>query len=319
MKTLRKSILPLFLALLAALLPDVSVQVLQGQGRKVNTNIYTPPSIRERYANQPGQRPQVPFPRPTNIPQNPALANLPVILKIRYEDDRVTADMRNAPIQQALEELAARTGVVFEVSSTDNDPISISLFRISLQEAVQRIVGPGNSIAYFGRDESGLDRLLFVRVLARKNPNAPTSLRYLGVGAITKTVEDVVETPDQAIKALATSDSVDLRQKAIETLAASKSELATAALTIALDDPAPEVRVASVEGLAGLGARPVLPKIVGLLKDEHPGVRRSAIVAIALLGDATSLRDLRPMGKDPDPSVVAEAETAIKQLSTRRP
>ena len=36
--------------------------------------------------------------------------------------------------------------------------------------------------------------------------------------------------------------------------------------------PAPEVRVASIEGLAGLGARPVLPKIVSLLKDEHPGL-----------------------------------------------
>jgi hypothetical protein len=316
---MRKVILLMLATLLAGLLPELSVHSLFGQGRKVNTNVYTPPSIRERYANQPVQRPQVPHPQPNLPQQNPALANLPVTLKIRYDDDRVTAEVRNAPIQQALEELAARTGIVFEVSSIDNDPVSVSLFRVSLQEAVQRVVGPGNSIAYFGKDESGRERLLFVRVLARKNPNAPTSLRYLGIGAITKTGEDVVETPDQAIKALASSDDVDLRQKAIETLAASKSDVAAAALTIALDDPAPEVRVASIEGLASLGARPVLPKIVALLKDEHPGVRRSAIVAIALLGDTTSLRDLRPMGKDPDPSVVAEAETAIKKLSTRRP
>ncbi len=282
------------------------------QGRKINSNVYTPQSIRERY--NPGSRPAIPVPlRPKKD------LNLPVTLHIRFEDDLVTAEIRNAPVQQALEEFAARTGVVFEVSSIDNDPVSLSLFRVPLYEAVRRLAGEGNCIIYIGKDDSGLERVLFVRVLDRKSLTTPTSLRYLGTGEITKSGEDVIETPDQAIKVLATSSDVDMRQKAVETLVAAKSETSVAALTIALDDPAPEVRVASVEGLTSLGARPALTRISSLLKDEHPGVRRSAIVAIALLGDASSLKDLRPMGHDPDASVVAEAETAIKKLSSRRP
>jgi len=263
-----------------------------------------------------GRKIQAP-PVPSQAPPNQL--NLPHSMKIRVEDDLVTAEIQNIPIQTALEELAARSGIVFEVPLQDNDPISISLFRVTLAEAVQRLIGQGNSILYFGKTEAGPSRLQLVRVLRRSPKATQASLRYIGTGAITKSGEDTIESPDEAIRALAESKNVDTRQKAVEVLVASKSELAIQALTAAIKDEAPEVRAAAVEGLASLGARNALPQIVQCLKDDHPGVRQSAIAAVALLGDAENLKDLRPMGRDKDASVAAAAEIAIKKLSMRHP
>jgi HEAT repeat protein len=145
------------------------------------------------------------------------------------------------------------------------------------------------------------------------------SLRYIGTGAVTKTGDDTVDNPEQALRALAESKNPETRQKAVEILVAAKGVAAVQALTMAVEDEAPEVRAAAIEGLASLGERNALPKIVHHLKDPHPGVRQSSINAVALIGDAENLNDLRPLGRDKDKSVAAAADIAIKKLSMHRP
>ncbi len=263
-----------------------------------------------------GRRVPTPFPRPPQSQPQPAL---PMQMKIRVEDDLVTAELRNVPLQTALEELAARSGIVFEVAQLENDPVSVSFLKVSLEEAVERLIGPGNFIMYYGKSESGQSRIQFVRVLTRSGKSTQASLRYLGTGSITKSGEDTIDSPDQAVKALNESKNVDVRQKAIEVLVASKAEDTVPSLTKAIGDEAPEVRAAAIEGLASLGARAALPQIVQSLKDKHPGVRQSAVMAVALLGDPDNLKDLRPLEHDGDASVAAAADIAIKKLSVRHP
>lgn len=241
-------------------------------------------------------------------------------MKIRVEDNQVTAEIRNTPLQVVLEELANRTGVVFEIQSQENPPISISLYRVSVLEAVQRIVSSENAIFYYGQDVAGQSRLEYVRVFPRTNQPQQPSLRYIGTGAVTKTGDDTVDTPEQALKVLAESQNLEARQKAVEVLVRAKGDAAILALTSVLEDPAPEIRAAAIEGLAGLSARSSLPGIVHALNDKHPGVRQSAIMAVALLGDSENVKDLRPLGRDGDASVAAAAEMAIRKLSAgRRP
>jgi hypothetical protein len=240
-------------------------------------------------------------------------------MKLRVDEGRVTGEIQATPLQRVLEELAARTGIVFEVPSQENDPVSITFYKVTMQEAVQRLVGTNNSLVYYRRDETGADRIQKVRILAPTGKYPQPSLLYIGSGAVTKTGDDTVDTPDQALKVLTESKKVDLRQKAIEVLVAAKGDAAVQALTQAVDDTAPEVRVAAIEGLAALGARSALPQILRCLRDPHPGVRQSAIVAVALIGDSVNVKDLRPLVKDPDASVAGAADTAIKKLAARRP
>jgi len=249
----------------------------------------------------------------------PNPAALPSLLKLRVDSGRVTGEVQNVPIQQVIEELAARTGIVFEVPAQENDPVTITFYKVTVREAVQRLVGSSNSVFYFVPDESGEGKIQKVQVFSRPGKAAQPSLRYIGTGAVTKTADDTVDTPEQALKVLAESKKLDLRQKAIEVLVTSKGDAAVQALTQAVDDPAPEIRVASIEGLAAMGTRSALPQVLKSLHDPHPGVRQSAVVAVALLGDAVNVKDLLPLIKDPDPSVVAAADIAMKKLASRRP
>jgi hypothetical protein len=263
-------------------------------------------------------------PTPNPFPQAPQSAQINTAMlsrhmKIRYDQELVIAEIRNMPIQSVMEELAARTGVVFEVYSQNEELVSISLSRVPLGEAITRILGPGNSIFYFDQYEDGRPRIQFVRSLARPGANPQAGLRYIGTGTITKSGDDTVDNAEQALSVLAESKNLELKLKAIEVLVAAKGGAAVQALTAAIRDEAPEVRAGAIEGLASLSAQTALPEILKRLKDEHPGVRHSSIKAVALLGEAENLKELRPLLKDRDSTVAAAALLAIQQLSMRRP
>ena len=262
---------------------------------------------------QPGRIPVRP-----PVPNQPAVPAGPASLKMRVEDERVTAEIRNTPVQRVLEELAARTGLIFEVQTQEVAPVSLTLFRVDLQEAVERIVGDRDAIFYFGTGENR-NRLQFVRISPRKDVPVQPSIRYIGTGTITNSGEDLIDTPDQALKVLMESRNIDARQKAIEVLLADKSDLTYQVLAAELADPAPEMRVAAIEGLASMGNRSALPMILLSLRDTNPGVRQSAVTAVALMGDADNLKQLRPLVRDPDASVAAATEVAIRKLSMRQP
>jgi len=255
---------------------------------------------------------------PSMTPPNRS-ANDPQLIRMRLEGQDLTAEIRNAPLQQVLEELASWSGVVFEVESQENPQISITFFRVSLPEAIERLTGNNNSIAYYERDEADHSHLRFVRIFTRNPRPVAPSLHYIGTGAVTKRSDDIVDSPEQALAVLAGSSNLVARQKAIEVLINAKGAPAIQALKMVLTDPAVEIRVAAIEGLAVLGVRDALPQILAALKDAHPGVRQSAVTAVGLLGDSANVKDLKPILKDPDGSVAAAAGVAIQKLSARRP
>lgn len=243
----------------------------------------------------------------------------PYTLRIRVEEQHVIAEIRAVPLHVVLEELAARTGIIFQVSVQFNPNVSVVLYKEPLGDAIRRIITPHDSASYYRENLAGEPALCYVRIFPRGMKGQNLSLRYIGTGKITRSGEELIETPEQALEALATGKSLEIRQKAVEFLAASKGDIAVQALTQAMGDPAPEVRVAAIEGLTGLTARSALPQIVAALKDEHPSVRQSAVGAIMIMGDAQNVKDLRPLAKDNDAGVATAVELAIRRLSDRRP
>ncbi len=249
----------------------------------------------------------------------PAPPGAPAFMKILVDEDSVTAQIVSTPLPAVLQELAARTGVVFELPMQEATPVTLSLYKVTLKEAVERVADNKNSIFYYSRDAAGQSRIRFVRIFPRGNKPQQASLRYIGSGSVTRTSDDTVDTPEQAMKVLAESQNVDARQKAVEVLARVKSDAAVEAIIKALGDSAPEVKVAAIEALAGTGVPGALPKIIPALKDPHPGVRQSAVVAVALLGDSDNVRQVQPLTRDKDASVAAAAEMAVRKLGMRRP
>jgi type II secretory pathway component GspD/PulD (secretin) len=260
----------------------------------------------------PAQRPYV---RGTQYP-NPGQpqAPKPFVLDMLVVEGRVTANITNCPLQTVLQELADRTGILFEVRSQDNSQVSIHLNRVVLPEAIQRIASNSNTMFFYGKGTPGFEPITLVRVFSRTNPVQQPGLVYLGSGVVTKSNE-TVETPEQAIKVLSENTDVKMREKAIEILVHSENDGALKALVNSVLDPAPEVRIAAIEGLAARDAHKALPVILKSLKDPHPKVRQSAINAVAFLGDSQNLNNLKPLIADRDQGVVAAARIAIVKLS----
>jgi hypothetical protein len=258
----------------------------------------------------PAQRSRTPVPQKREPTQQED--SVPAVLVMRVDDDRITADIRNSPLQKALRELAERTGIVFEVRSEDNPLVSVHLYGVSFQEAIQRIASDNNTIFFY--DKNKPTRIAYVRVFPRANSVEQPSIIYLGTGAVTKSNDDI-DTPEQALRILAENASPKVRKKAIEILSQTASVEAIEALLKSVSDPEAKIRIAAIEGLAALGVHEALSGILKSLKDPDPGVRQSAITAIALLGDESNLRDLEPLKMDDDAGVAAAAETAVQKLS----
>lgn len=243
----------------------------------------------------------------------------PPRMKIRVEEDRVSGEIRYTPLQEVLAEIAAWSGVVFEVPSLENEPVTITFYSTPLEEAILRVVGERNSLVYCEKGADGQNRVSLVRILGERGREEQPSLRYIGMGTKTKTLEDVIDTPEQALRILVESDNLIARENAVALLGDAPVEVALPGLTMALDDPAPEVVVAAIEALSGLGAEEALAQILRALKSSHPGVRQSAVLAVSLLGTSKNIRDLKPLERDKDASVSAAAEMAIRKLATQRP
>ncbi len=237
----------------------------------------------------------------------------PTFMKIRVEEGKITADITEVPLQTVLKELAERTGIIFEVRSQDNAPVWIHLSKVSPEEAIQRIASKSNVILVYGKGaEAG--RITMARIFPRGPQVVQPGISYFGTGVVTKT-SNPIETPDQALQILQTDSSIEDRETGIGILVKNKSDAGIKALMNCLSDPAPQIRIAAIEGLASMGAQTALPEVVKSLKDAHPGVRQSATTAVSVLGDSTYLKDLRPLRFDKDGGVAAAAEIAIRKLS----
>ena len=245
----------------------------------------------------------------------PQEESVPSVLIMRVDGDTITADIRNSPLQKVLREMAERTGIIFEVRSEDNPQVSVHLYGVSFQEAIQRIASDSNTLFFYDKNDPA--RIAFVRVFPRTDSDRQPSILYLGNGVVTKSNDDI-DTPAQALRILTENASPEARKKAVEILSQGGGAEAIEALLKTVSDAEPEVRIAAIEGLAALGAREALPGILKSLKDKVPGVRQSAITAVALLGDENNLDDLKPLRDDKDAGVAAAAETAIHPLLSYR-
>jgi hypothetical protein len=250
---------------------------------------------------------------PGATPGQPAVKIATSILDMRVIDGRITAKIVNCPLQKALQEMADRTGIIFEFRSHDNPAVSVHLDKAPLEEAIDRIASSHNIILDYSKEEG---RIGMVHVFPRTGAIQQPSLVILGSGTVTKTNDDV-ENPEQAIRALAENARLEIKHKAIKILLDNKSEESVKALVNSLTDPEPEIRLSVIEGLVELKNHEALPEILKCLKDKDPKVRQSTITAVALMGNYKNVQDLKPLSADKDINIASAADVAIKTLSGR--
>jgi hypothetical protein len=241
----------------------------------------------------------------------PSTKNSSLRLDMRVLEGKITADIVNCPLQKALQEMADRTGIIFEFRSHDNPTVSVHLNKVSQEEAIERIAQSHNIVLDYAQDDG---HIKMAHVFPRAGTIQQPSLLYLGTGIVTKTNDDV-DNPEQAIKALVENPRLEIRQKAIDLLKRNKSEEASKALLTAMNDQEPEIRLAAIGALVVFENHDAFPAILKCLKDTDPKVRQAAISVVVLWGNQKNIPDLRPLMTDKDAGIATEAQVAIEHLT----
>jgi hypothetical protein len=293
------------LIMLGVILLGSNVSAQRGGGRGFPPNMPNMDFPQPKAQRQPQPQIQQPQQPQTGQPQ-------PYVLKLYVDEAGVMAEILNCPLQTVLQNVAERTGIIFEMRVQDNLPVSLRPNQsLELTEFIKRIASGSNTQFFYSQGES--PRIALVRIFPRTELPQP-SVVYLGTGEVTKGNDDFFN-PGQALRVLQESKSAEAREKAINYLVLNKNEGSADVLIKCISDPEPKIRVAAIEGLASLSARSALPAIIKSLKDSQPSVRQSATAAVALIGDYKNVRDLKPLTYDKDANVVTAANIAIQKLS----
>jgi HEAT repeat protein len=115
------------------------------------------------------------------------------------------------------------------------------------------------------------------------------------------------------------SDDLELRSRAMETLALSHDPRAIPALTAALNDPDGEVRQSALWSLLALNAPNFPEALKAALKDPDPSTRAMALRASGKLPSAESIPIVIDALRDSDPSIRNAAATYFTPAQTADP
>lgn len=105
------------------------------------------------------------------------------VLSIKFSNHLVTVDLKNAPLETALQELSQKTGAEFTVwdASLSKDPLSIAFADLPLPEAIDRILRNYNYVLQYRDDHSLRVIILASRASGELSP-APSG-SYVTVSA----------------------------------------------------------------------------------------------------------------------------------------
>jgi hypothetical protein len=200
---------------------------------------------------------------------------------IKAEDDRVSARVQEAPLQDVLQAFSDATGIEIVISGPADETISVEFEDLPADEALRTILGERSSMGFYARDESASDdtpprlsKAWIFKGVARSRATLPVRKNRRTPGSTPRA------DPFESLKRQALTDkSPDRRKRAINALVAADDEKAKSALVRALlNDRDAEVRQAALDNLLWYDDEaPRQPLIKAALRDSSPEVRRLAI------------------------------------------
>lgn len=219
---------------------------------------------------------------------------------VRYAHDRLTLDVKDAPLAPLLQEIARQAGITVSLLGTLEGGITISFRDLSLDESLRRILRRRNFALEY--DRSGKPERLWI---------SPTSARGLDAG--TSRAERDQEAPREPPPELAAADPTS-RGAAVEALGDGGERQAVGPLMQALRDPDEEVRQSAIMALASIGSEEATAALGLALRDEAPWLREVAVTALGQIGTPSAVRLLRQALSDSDEGVRQAAAAVLEQL-----
>jgi HEAT repeat protein len=236
------------------------------------------------------------------------------------EEGKLTVDVHHAELESVLREIATRAAFDLRTSGKLGR-VTATFAGVSLEEGLRRLA-PGHELMLVYRAPVGpsAQALVEVRVFAASPPSDPRRAaadlaeinRLLRTGAgpegIARLVDLLGAAPEPAV-----------RSRAAAVLGWRGGIGSEAALTEALNDPAPDVRIQVVDALRRVAGARAIPALQLLLRDPDAVVRRAAARSLGMLPEAAATSALTAATGDPDASVRKEVIWALRRRGVLDP
>ena len=234
----------------------------------------------------------------------------------------VSVQVRDAPLNVVLDEIARQTGLRVEGHAASADQITIELDQVSLAEALRLILD---------------DRRYVVEYALEALPNAgetvriPQRVRIFPDAADVRARSGSVNNDDTADAGL-DGDTIDVwrmravlvsaddpwdREDAVEELAESEQpDIAVPLLRMALTDRDEYVRLSAVEALATLRGDGAAEALGMALRDNESAIRKEAIETLEAMGGDQAVRSLTVALQDVDADLRRRAVDALGNIAS---
>ncbi|MFQ5828837.1 MAG: HEAT repeat domain-containing protein [Candidatus Methylomirabilia bacterium] len=247
-------------------------------------------------------------------------------IDVVVEDGLLTVDVRDVALADVLRAIGEQAGLKVSIRGDITTRVTRSFTDVPLEEGIRRLAR-GHSVALFhdapqGETEAGPLTEVWVMesspgqaVRTRVDPRErATQLR---------TVRALARRRDEAAGAelsriLSQAADPIVRSRAAAALGQMGSAQAATALTTALSDQAPAVRIQAVRALRRVEGERAIQALRGVLTgDRDPRVRRVAARALGALSSNEARWALEAASSDPDESVRREVTRALARWQKR--
>ncbi len=243
---------------------------------------------------------------------------------VRFANDALTVEVKDAPLEEVLREVARQSGLSIVWYGTISESISISFQRLSLEKALTRILRNHSFALAYSQAREGPSkdaRLRELWIIPKGAKGAPVPSTVV----VSKTEEDLLreEATDFALlRAALRSDDSWEREDAVEALAEIGRPEAVQFLRPALRDEDEDVREAAIAALANIGGDEAALALAIVLQDEDEWFREEAVEALGEIGGESAIRLLEQALEDENEDVREIAADLLEELrenSSERP
>jgi HEAT repeat protein len=236
------------------------------------------------------------------------------------EGERLSIDVRDAELEQVLQDIASRAGFTLATSG-QLGRVTAAFDDVPLEQGLRRLARDNELVFVYGRPERGSGgHLAEVRVFgatAREAPADPESA---------SDVDELLQRGDapgntaRLSELLGSAPDSDVRARAAWALGRIGGADAETALTGALSDQSSDVRVQALYALQRVAGIDAIPAIQGaLLRDSDVVVRRAAARTLGVMREPPATDALRAAAEDPDPTVRREVSRALRRHGVNVP
>lgn len=250
---------------------------------------------------------------------------------IRFENGRLTVDVRDADLAGVLQQIAASAG--FQLVTTGPlGRVSAAFRGLPLEDGLRQLVQDHELMLLYqpasdGRPEGILaEARVFADVGARTPSRATNPERGRDVASTLAEISQLARARDDPGSVTRLGDLLDrssdpaVRARATWALGRVGGATADTLLTRALSDQSAQVRIQAVYAMGRLEGSQAIPALGGvLLSDSDVTVRRAAARVLGGLTEAASTSALRAAAQDSDPAVRQEVTRALKRHGVVQP